>query len=102
VRTPSSFTQKSHLLEYYYRMGRITQGLKKKIEATHYFDKTITTGRNEPYYYACNAALQLGIMYEKDGQKDKAKQYYQLCLSMNPSDYADSLHASAKAGLSRL
>lgn len=102
VRTPSSFAQKSHLLEYYYRMGRITQGLKKKIEATHYFDKTIATGRNEPYYYACNAALQLGIMYEKDGQKDKAKQYYQQCLSMNPSDYADSLHASAKAGLSRL
>lgn len=102
ARTPSSFTQKSFQLEFYYRMGRITQGLKKTIEATYYFDKTIAIGRDEPYYYACNAALQLGIMYEKSGQKAKAKSAYELCLTMNPSDYADSLHAMAKAGLSRL
>lgn len=101
-RTPSSFATKAHQLEYFYRMGRIAQGLKKNIEASFYFDKTIAAGRNEPYYYACNAALQMGILHEKNGQKDKARSYFQQCLAMNPSDYADSLHAMAKAGLSRL
>jgi tetratricopeptide (TPR) repeat protein len=98
----SDFTNVEHKLEYTYRMGRILQAQKKPNEAIQYFDKTIQQGKNTKYYFACNAALQLAIIYEEYKQYDKAREFYTFCLQLDPDDYADSMHAKAKAGLSRL
>jgi tetratricopeptide (TPR) repeat protein len=76
--------------------------LKKPNDAIAYFDKTIQTGKNTRYYYACNAALQMGTIYEAYGNTAKAREYYNFCLALNPDDYADGLHSKAKAGLGRL
>ena len=98
----TDFANQAHKLEYMYRMGRILHMLKKSNEAIVFYDKTIQTGKQTPYYYACNAALQLGIIYEEYKQYDKARQFFNYCLALNPDDYSDSLHASAKAGLNRV
>lgn len=102
TKNESSFSELSHKLEYYYRMGRITQMLKKSTEAITYYDKAIEIGKETKFYYACNAALQLGLMYEASAQNTKARDYYKLCLALNPDDHADALHAKAKSGLNRV
>lgn len=99
---PDQLQHSAYLLEYYYRKGRVFQSLKNFQAALSCFDQTIASGKNDPSYYACNAALQGGLVCEETRQTQKAFQYFQLCLSLSPEDYQNSLHQSAKAGLSRL
>lgn len=96
------FTQKREQLEFGYRMGRISQKLDKQSEAIAYFNKTMNNGWSEPYYFACNSALQTGLIYEGQKNYAKAREYYKKCLEMSPDEYATSLHQKAKTGLSRI
>lgn len=96
------FAQHRHQLEYTYRLGRITHQLALYDEAVHYYEATITAGREESYFFACNAALQMGIIYEKLMLYSKANTYYKLCLALKPDEYRNSLHQKAKAGKNRL
>lgn len=89
-------------LEYQYRMGRILQSLKKNNEAINYYNQALQIGRNKKFYYACAAALQIGLIYEQAGNVPKAREFFNYCLALQPDDYADALHAKAKAGLNRL
>lgn len=89
-------------IELAYRKGRVYQELGKDSAALESYQTTINTGRYEPYYFACNAALQAGLIYEDQGNLPKAKQYYEDCLDIVPDEYKNSLHAKAKAGLNRI
>jgi tetratricopeptide (TPR) repeat protein len=88
-------------LEYTYRLGRIYHKLKNYGMAVNNYQKTIDEGRNSTYYYACNAALQIGLIYEEQKNCNKAYDYYKLCLDISPEDYAYSLHQKAKTGMNR-
>lgn len=97
------FQTEKDKINYIYLKGRITQYLKQYDIAIEHFKQTITLGRNKPDYFACSAALQLGLIYEnKGGWNSTAKRYYRMCLSMKPNEYRSGLHNKAKAGLSRL
>lgn len=98
----STFSTKEHQLEYTYRMGRILDGLKELEAGINFYEQTIEMGENEPYFYACNAALQLGLLYEKKKNKDLAAKYFKKCLSIKPEEYGVTLHQKAKAGLMRI
>lgn len=100
--SPTYFPEKRHQLELNYRLGRITHKRKRFKEALEFYQKTIENGRSDGYYYACNAALQQGLIYESLGDKVEAKKAYQLCLSMRPDEYKSGLHQQAKSGLNRL
>ncbi len=89
-------------LEYTYRLGRITHKLNNTSEALRLYQSTIDNGKKEPYVFACNAALQIGLIYEAQSEIEKAATYYQLCLDISPDEYAWGLHQQAKAGLNRL
>ncbi|MFN4081059.1 MAG: tetratricopeptide repeat protein [Saprospiraceae bacterium] len=89
-------------LEYDYRMGRIAHKLERFAEAEKHYKQTIRNGQKSPAHYACNAALQLGEMYEQQQQPALAREAYRQCLSISPEDYAAALHARAKAGLARV
>jgi tetratricopeptide (TPR) repeat protein len=89
-------------LEYYYRTGRILHGLKDYSGALSFYERTIAQGRDEEAFFACNAALQAGLIQELLNDKSQAKRYYELCLSMSPEEYRLGLHIQAKAGLNRL
>ena len=89
-------------LEYQYRMGRIAHKMGKVAAATQYYESTIAMGEKMPWYFACNAALQLGTLLEEKSDAKNARFWYQKCLSLHPEEYAGSLHAKAKAGLNRL
>jgi len=89
-------------LEYGYRLGRIAHELGKTEQAERLYAQTIENGAKNPAYFACNAALQLGILHEEQGNATKARTAYQRCLELKPDEYRASLHAKAKAGLERM
>jgi len=89
-------------LEYSYRLGRIAHELGHTREAIRLYSQTVDAGRQQPWYFACNAALQLGLLYESQRAYASARAAFQRCLAIKPAEYAASLHARAKAGLARL
>jgi hypothetical protein len=96
------FIAKRFRLEYLYRMGRILHGMKQYPQALHYYQLTIDRGVYESYYFACNAALQAGLIYEKLGLENRAVEFFNRCLSMHPAEYRTGLHQMAKSGLNRI
>ncbi len=90
------------LVEYTYRMGRIYHESGQIDKAIAQYESTMERGRNEPYYFAANSALQLGLIYESRGEMDLAAKAFRDCLSMKPEEYRSSLEMKAKAGLNRV
>ena len=97
----NSFSKDIEQLEYVYRMGRINDDLKKYDDAINYYSQAITLGKYNTAYYAARAALQIGMIKEKNGDKKSAINYYQQCLDMEDHDYKNSLDQRAKSGIAR-
>jgi tetratricopeptide (TPR) repeat protein len=89
-------------VEYDYRLGRIYHAWGKIDKAIFYYQKTIMKGSSLPNYFAANAALNLGIIYESRGEFEKSKKYYKSCFNLDYDEYKASISQKAKAGLNRL
>ena len=89
-------------LEKLYRTGRVLGGLGQTDSAIAFYLRTIGSGRDNPAFYACNAALQAGLLEEKRGRIEAAGNYFRTCLSIDPAEYRTGLHLMAKAGLDRI
>ncbi len=96
---PASSREK---IEYTYRMARIYHKTGDTKEAILNYSETLDKGKAYPFYFAANSALQLGLIYEASGNKEKARTYYRKCLSLKYDEYQNSISQKAKAGLSRL
>ncbi len=92
----------SFLAEYFYRYGRNYQELKEYKKALGYFKQCIQVGEELNSYYAANAALQSGIIYENTGQTAAARNHYNQCLEMDFDEYEWSIRHKAKARLNKL
>lgn len=101
-KSTNDFLSIKDKIEFTYRAARIYHEKGDTEKAIHFYQSTIARGKNYPYYFAANAALQLGLIYEEKGLKDKALEYFHKCLDMENTDYKNSLDQKAKAGLSRL
>ncbi|MFH1160613.1 MAG: hypothetical protein V1733_06675 [bacterium] len=93
---------KKDLTEYTYRLGRIYHEMGNIPKAIFYYTEAITNGKSLPYYYAANAALKLGNIYERQGNYLTADTNYQICASLKYDEYENSLRQKAKAGLRRI
>lgn len=100
-KTAKDFSNGAEQLEFTYRTGRIYDDLNHDDSAVKYYLSAITLGKNRTEYYASRAALQLGLIYEKQGNKQLAIQYYKQCLGMANHDYKDSMDQKAKSGIAR-
>jgi tetratricopeptide (TPR) repeat protein len=100
--TINSFTTEKDRLEYVYRMGRISHESGQYLKAIEWYGKTINLGSGLTYYFAANSSLQLGVIYEKLGQKDLAKTYFKKCFEFGKHEYKNSIEQKAKIGLKRL
>lgn len=100
-KSSNDFTEEEDKLEFMYRVGRIYDDLDRYDEALKAYQATINFGRNRTEYFAARAALQMAIIFEKQGNIAKAVSYYQQCIDMDDHDYKDSLDQKAKAGLAR-
>ncbi len=101
-KSPRDFETPYNQLEFSYRRGRVYHKLGKHEKAITDYQNTIDNGQFEPYYFACNAALQAGLVYESLGDIEKTRSYFQTCLQIKPDEYRNSLHQKAKAGLNRI
>ena len=98
----SAFPSVEDKLELTYRLARIFEKIDKKDKAEYYYLETYKNGKNTTYYYAANSCLMLARMYEDEGKKQQAIQYYKKTLDLRNHDYQNSIDQKAKAGLSRL
>jgi len=96
------YNQEAYKLEYFYRLARISQALKNYPEAIQNYHQTMTVDLEKTSYMSCNAALNLGIIFESQGDYIRAEKYFNQCLNLNPSEYQQSLHQKAKTGLNRI
>ena len=100
-KSSNDFTRDDEKLEFMYRVARIYDDLDRYDEALKAYQSTINYGKNRTEYYAARAALQTGMIYEKQGDIAKAIAFYQQCIDMEDHDFKDSLDQKAKAGLAR-
>lgn len=89
-------------LEYNFRYGRIFEESDNAGKAILFYTATVQEGRKERVYFAARAALHMGFIYEKQGNKAEAIRCYKDCLSMRDHDFQSSIDQQAKAGLNRL
>jgi len=100
-KTGKDFTTPEEQLEFTYRLGRIYDDMENDEAAIKNYLFAISIGANRTEYYASRAALQIGMIYEKQGNKALAIEYYKKCLAMDDHDYKDSIDQKAKAGIAR-
>lgn len=100
-KSKNDFSDVADQLEFTYRAGRIYDDMNRDDSAIKFYLIAISIGINRTEYFASRAALQIGMIYEKQGNKVKAIQYYQKCLDMENHDYKDSIDQKAKAGIAR-
>lgn len=100
-KSEDDFQKDEEKLEFAYRMARINDDLGRSDEAIRNYLVAINIGQNRKEYFAARAALQIGQIYEKKGQKALAITYYQKCIDMEDHEYKNSLDQRAKSGIAR-
>jgi len=102
TKTQKDFQHERQQLEYLYRLGRVYHKKNNDQKAIKHYQKIIHEGSDKPWYFACNAALRTGNIYEAQGNFAQARVYYKKCLNLYPDEYRNGLHQHAKAGLNRI
>src|SRR5260221_10630947 len=89
-------------IEFYYRLGRIYDKTEKFNDAVINYQKAINLGKTAKYYYAANAAVRAGIIFEQKKDYNRAADYYNQALDMKDHEYQSSIDNDAKEGLKRI
>ncbi len=89
-------------IEYCYRLGRVYHAMKSYAPALKMYAYAVQMGSDKKYYFAANAALFSGNIYEAQGNKSKATTAYNQAIAMKNHDYESSIENKAKEGLNRL
>ena len=100
--SPKDFPTLRNQFEVTYRVARIYHELGMTDNAITFYQETLKNAYRSPYYFAANAALQLGLIYERKKEYETSRLYYKKCLSLRNHEYQNSLDQKAKAGLNRL
>lgn len=100
---PSWATLLRDRIEEPYRRARAYQGLGRLDSARLAFERTlVVSGENAPYYFAPQAALQLGYLAREAGQKALARSYFEKALHYPWHEYKNSTDAKATLALREL
>ncbi len=87
-------------IEEPYRRARAYQGLARPDSARLAFERTLAvSGPSAPYYFAPQAALELGYYAQASGQKPLARSYFERCLRYPWHEYKNSTDAKANLAL---
>lgn len=100
-KSTDDFSDIKDKTEFTYRAARIYHAAGDPEKAKGFYLATIKNGRSLPNYFAASAALQLGLIYEKEHNYEKANYYFQTCIDIPNEEYETSLESQAKAGLNR-
>jgi hypothetical protein len=89
-------------IDFTYRIGRLYDKTGKFNEAIASYQKAVNLGKGTPYYYASNAALAIGRIYEARKDYNRAAQYFHEALAMKNHEYQNSTEYEAQQGLTRI
>jgi len=90
-------------IEEPYRRARAYQGLGQLDSARLAYERTLAlSGPSAPYYFAPQAALQLGYLAQEAGQKALARSYFEKALHYPWHEYKNSTDAKANLALRKL
>ncbi|WP_211229697.1 tetratricopeptide repeat protein [Olivibacter sitiensis] len=99
---PNKMPLQRDKIEFCYRYGRIFQDAGSMANALKFYKSAIDLGSDSPYYYAANAALLSGNIYEQQKNYEQAILFYQKAIDMKNHPYESSIEHKAKEGISRL
>lgn len=89
-------------VERNYRYARIAHQRNQIERAIEYYKISLEMGAGFDRYFAANAALKLGEIYENLHQPEAAFTYYNRCLNLEFDEYRNSIRSKAKEGINRL
>lgn len=92
-------TAEKDQLEYTYRKARLAEKQNQEVLAIKLYTETVEKGEKLPYYFAANAALQLGYIYQNKKDKSKANYYFEKSLSFKNHEYVNSISQKAKTAM---
>ena len=99
---PSDLKETKDMTEYLYRKGRLAHKTHDLTGAKQFYEQTIDLAGSEPWYFAPNASLQLGYIYQSQGDAVNAKKYFEKALSYRKYEYKSGIDSKAKAALEEL
>lgn len=103
VQQIESLESKQDKIELLYRKARILDKQRKYNEAADFYKQTISLSGNLPLYFAPNAALQLGYLYQNNFNDRKlATYYFKKVLTYPTHEYKNSLDHKAKTALKKM
>ncbi len=98
----NSFKLQRDKIQYYYYLGRIYDRTGKTSDAILNYQRAMNIGKATKYYFAANAALSIGKIYEDKKDRARAADFYNQALSMKDHQYQTDIDNDAKAGLKRV
>ncbi|CAN5230485.1 hypothetical protein BH09BAC3_BH09BAC3_20940 [soil metagenome] len=100
--TPAELPTVKDQTEFTYRKGRLSHKTKDPTSAKLFYQQTIEMTGTQPWYFAPNAALQLGYISQEQGDLMSAKKYYEKALSYKRYVYKNGIDSKAKSALESL
>jgi hypothetical protein len=100
-KNTGSFSLPVEKLEFAYRAGRLYDDVEIDSLAITFYKQAIDLGELRKEHFAARAALQIGYIFEKRGEKQNAINWFQRCINMKDHDFKNSLDQRAKAGIAR-
>lgn len=101
IRPDELISAKEHT-EFNYRSARLYHKTGDMEQAKIFYQQTIESSGQTNWYFAPNACLQLGYIFEFENNPDEARKYYSKALSYKNHAYKNSIDSKAKSALSRL
>jgi tetratricopeptide (TPR) repeat protein len=99
---PADLPTLSDRTEYYYRKGRLADKMRETAAAKLLYQQTIDLAQDNPWYFAPNAALQLGYFAREARDYAAARRYFELALSYKKHEYKSSIDIKARSALGQL
>jgi tetratricopeptide (TPR) repeat protein len=99
--TSMDLIAKKDQAEYYYRKARLAHKLNRP-EAVQLYHETIAMTGQENWYFAPNACLQLGYIYQAQNKIKEAEEYFQRALAYRRHEYKNSIDSKARSALAQL
>ncbi len=100
--TQADLKNSKDVTEFAYRKGRLAHKTQDLSAAKILYLQTIERTGEEPWYFAPNAALQLGYISQAQGDVVSAKKYFEKALSYKRYEYKNGIDSKAKFALEQL
>jgi len=88
--------------EFYYRKGRLAHKMGEIDVAKVYYEEAIHLAKDNPWYFAPNAALQLGYIYRDQKKYALAKKYFEQAMGYKRHEYKSSIDSKSRSALEEL